>query len=74
MEHVSAAHGFFSKHSPLRVDAGIPAGGFSLKVVCVALAASVPELGASIGLRVVVPLDYILPTGSWVQRLTTPFI
>lgn len=73
MEHVSFAHTLFSKQL-LRVDAGIPAVGLSLKVVCVALTASVPELGTGIGLRVIVPLDYVLPTGTWVQRLAATFI
>lgn len=59
-----------SPNSLLRVHAGTPAGRFSLKVVCVALTTSIPELGTGVGLRVVVPLDYVLTTGTWFQRLT----
>lgn len=60
MEHVSDL---------LRVDAYIPADGFGLKVVCIALASSVPELGTGVGFWVVVPPDHILPTKPGVQRL-----
>lgn len=74
IERVGFAYTLFSKHSLLCVDAGIPAVSFSLKVVCIALTASIPELCAGIGLGVIVPLDYVLSTGTWVQRLTAPFI
>lgn len=67
-------HTPFFPNSLLRVDAGVPAVGFSLKVICIALTASIPELGTGVGLGVVVPLDYILPAGTWVQRLTAPLI
>ena len=65
-------HPSLQTHSLLRVDAGVLAASFSLKVVCVALTTSVPELSAGVGLGVVVPPDYVLPTGTGVQRLTAP--
>lgn len=70
----SSVHFAFRPHSLLRVDAGVLAVGFSLEVVGVALTASVPELGTSIGLRVVVPPDFVLSTGTRVQWLAAPLI
>lgn len=72
-KRVSVAHVTSSWCSLLRVDAWAPALGLSLKVVCVALATSKPELGTGIGLGIVVPPDYILSTGPRVQRLAATF-
>lgn len=55
----------------LCVHAGIPAVGFGLKVVGVALTTTEPELGTSIGLGIVVPPYNILSAGSRIQRLLT---
>ena len=53
----------------LRVDAGVPTVCVGLKVVLVALATSVPELGAGVGLWVVVPPHQVLPARPRVQGL-----
>ena len=59
---------FIPTHTLLRVDAGEPAAGLRLKVVCVSLAASEPELSAGVSFGVVVPSNYVLSTGPGVQR------
>lgn len=46
----------------------------SVKAVFVAIAASVPELGTSIRLLVIVPADVIFPTSALVQRQVTSWV
>lgn len=62
---------FFNKLSPLRVDTESLAVKLCLKVVQIAKAASIPELCTSIGVRVIVPPDNIVPTWSRVETLNT---
>lgn len=44
---------------------------FCIETVCVAAAASKPELGARVGLFVVIPADVIVPTRALVQHQVT---